>query len=95
MPEAGISRDANERVMTASEFMATMMEFDMPLDRLYLDPLLLPIGVAQPRAMEAMEAVTMFEQLNQDEAAFRADDTIAKSLPVLRNEILYCDSYPN
>ncbi len=65
MTEAGISRDANERVVAASEIMAAMMEFCVPLDRLYLDPLLLPFGVAQRQAMEAMEAVAMFKQLNQ------------------------------
>jgi 5-methyltetrahydrofolate corrinoid/iron sulfur protein methyltransferase len=64
MSEAGISRDANERVMAASEIMMAMMEFDVPLDRVYLDPLLLPIGVAQNQAVEAIEAVRMFQQLN-------------------------------
>lgn len=64
MTEAGISRDTEERVMAASTIMMAMMEFDVPLDRVFLDPLLLPIGVAQSQAMEAIEAVTMFGQLN-------------------------------
>ncbi|MDH4140106.1 MAG: dihydropteroate synthase DHPS, partial [Coriobacteriia bacterium] len=148
MTEAGVSRDANERVMAATEIMGAMMEFDVPLDRLYLDPLLLPIGVAQQQAMEAIEAVAMFKQLNdpplktvvglsniyngcpehvksplaaaflallipagldaaimdpneelqmavvrEDAAALASDDTIEKSMSVLRNETLYCDSY--
>ncbi len=148
MTEAGVSRDANERVMAATEIMAAMMEFDVPLDRLYLDPLLLPVSVAQQQAMEAMEAISMFKMLNepplksvvglsniyngcpeavksplaaaflsllipagldaaimdpndvlqmavvnQDQATLAADDTIAKSMSVLKNETLYCNSY--
>ncbi|GAB4278750.1 MAG: methyltetrahydrofolate cobalamin methyltransferase [Coriobacteriia bacterium] len=64
MTEAGVSRDTEERVMAASTIMMAMMEFDVPLERLYLDPLLLPIGVAQNQAPAAIEAVRMFKQLN-------------------------------
>lgn len=148
MTEAGVSRDANERVEAAMTIMAAMVEFDVPLDRLYLDPLLLPVGVAQQQAVEATEAINMFGMLNdpplktvvglsniyngcpehvkspmaaallallipaglsaaimdpndelqmavvdQDMAALEADDTMEKSIAVLKNEILYCDSY--
>ena len=148
MTEAGVSRDANERVEAAMTIMAAMMEFDVPLDRLYLDPLLLPVGVAQQQAMEAAEAVQMFGHLNepplktvvglsniyngcpehvkspmaaallsllipmglsaaimdpndelqmavvrQDVAVLAADDTMEKSIAVLKNETLYCNSY--
>lgn len=64
MTEAGVSRDAEERVMAASTIMMAMMEFGVPLDRVYLDPLLLPVGVAQQQATEAITAVDMFKQLN-------------------------------
>ncbi|MCL5292357.1 MAG: dihydropteroate synthase [Actinobacteria bacterium] len=64
MAEAGIPRDANERVAIAVDIMTAFMEYDIPLDRLYLDPLILPIGVAQNQALEAIEAVRMFKQLN-------------------------------
>lgn len=148
MTEAGVSRDASERVIAASDIMAAMMEFDVPLDRLYLDPLLLPIGVAQQQAMEAAEAIAMFKQLNEPplktvvglsniyngcpehvkgpmaaallallipaglDAAimdpddklqmsvarakpgeFETDEAVEKTMSVLRNETLYCDSY--
>ncbi len=148
MTEAGVSRDANERVEAAMIIMAAMAEFDVPLDRLYLDPLLLPVGVAQQQAVEATEAINMFGMLNdpplktvvglsniyngcpehvkspmaaallallipaglsaaimdpndelqmavveQDMSVLSADDTMAKSIAVLKNETLYCDSY--
>ncbi|MBI5231101.1 MAG: dihydropteroate synthase [Coriobacteriales bacterium] len=65
MDEHGVSRDANERVEKAMTIMAAMMEFDVPLDRLYLDPLLLPVGVAQQQAMEALMAIQMFKALSE------------------------------
>ena len=148
MTEAGVSRDTSERLMAATEIMGAMMEFDVPLDRVYLDPLLLPVGVAQAQAMEALESITMFKQLNdpplktvvglsniyngcpeqvksplaaaflsllipggldaaimdpndelqmavvgEDEAVLASDETLEKSIAVLRNDTLYCDSY--
>ena len=65
MTEKGVSRDANERVEAAMTIMAALMEFDVPVERLYLDPLLLPVGVAQQQALEAAEAITMFGHLNE------------------------------
>jgi 5-methyltetrahydrofolate corrinoid/iron sulfur protein methyltransferase len=143
-----VSRDANERLMAATEIMSAMMEYDVPLDRLYLDPLLLPIAVAQQQAPEALESIAMFKQLNdpplktvvglsniyngcpehvksplaaaflsllipagldaaimdpedewqmavvhEDVERLAADDAIQRSLSVLRNETLYCNSY--
>jgi 5-methyltetrahydrofolate corrinoid/iron sulfur protein methyltransferase len=148
MTEKGVSRDANERLMAATDIMGAMMEYDVPLDRLYLDPLLLPISVAQHQANEALEAIAMFKQLNDpplktvvglsniyngcpehvksplaaafltllipagldaaimdpndelqmavvnsDESALADDEAISRSISVLRNETLYCNSY--
>ncbi len=64
MTERGISRDLDERIAAAAEIMGAAMEFGVPLDRIYLDPLLLPVGVAQQQAMEAIESVRMFKQLS-------------------------------
>lgn len=64
MTKAGIPRDANERVAIAVDLMTAFMEYDIPLDRLFLDPLVLPVGVAQNQATEVIEAIRMFKQLN-------------------------------
>jgi 5-methyltetrahydrofolate corrinoid/iron sulfur protein methyltransferase len=64
MTEKGVSRDANERIECAMTIMGACMEFDIPFDRVYLDPLLLPVSVAQQQAMEAITAVSMFKQLS-------------------------------
>jgi 5-methyltetrahydrofolate corrinoid/iron sulfur protein methyltransferase len=148
MTEKGVSRDASERVLAASDIMMALMEYDIPCERCYLDPLLLPVGVAQQQALEAAEAITMFKHLsdppfktvvglsniyngcpehvkppmaaallailipagldaaimdpedemqmkvvNSDQAALELDESLQRSMQVLRNEILYCDSY--
>lgn len=64
MSAEGIPRDANERIAIAVDIMTAFGEFDVPLDRVYLDPLILPVGVAQQQAMEVIEAIKMFKQLN-------------------------------
>jgi 5-methyltetrahydrofolate corrinoid/iron sulfur protein methyltransferase len=63
MTERGISRDIDERMAAAADIMGAAMEFGVAFDRIYLDPLLLPVGVAQQQAMEALESVRMFKQL--------------------------------
>jgi 5-methyltetrahydrofolate corrinoid/iron sulfur protein methyltransferase len=148
MTEKGVSRDANERVEAAMMILAALVEFDVPAERLYLDPLLLPVSVAQQQAVEAAEAITMFGMLNEpplkttvglsniyngcpeqvksplaaallailipaglasaimdpndelqmkvartDPSVLEVDEELEKSMAVLRNETLYCDSF--
>lgn len=64
MTEAGVSRDVEERLVAATTIMAAMDQYDIPVDRLYLDPLLLPVAVAQAQAEEALTSITMFKQLS-------------------------------
>lgn len=59
----GIPRDANERVAVAAEIMAKAMEYNVPNEDLYLDPLILPVAVAQKDALEVFESIRMFKQL--------------------------------
>jgi 5-methyltetrahydrofolate corrinoid/iron sulfur protein methyltransferase len=148
MTEHGVSRDATERVEAAMTIMAALMEYDIPADRVYLDPLLLPVSVAQQQAVEAAEAIAMFKQLadppfkttvglsniyngcpehlkaplaaallailipagldsaimdsndalqmkvvRTNPAELEIDEVLGKSMAVLRNETLYCNSY--
>lgn len=65
LTKAGIPRDANERMAIAVDIIGACAEHGVPLENLYLDPLILPIGVAQQQAMEVVEAIKMFRQLNE------------------------------
>ncbi|MBE0447189.1 MAG: dihydropteroate synthase [Actinobacteria bacterium] len=64
MTSAGIPRDCNERLENAAMIMAKAMEHGVGLERIYLDPLVLPIGVAQQDAMEVVETIRQFQMLN-------------------------------
>ncbi|MDI6891994.1 MAG: dihydropteroate synthase [Actinomycetota bacterium] len=65
LTKAGIPRDANERMAIAVDIIGACAEHGVSLENLYLDPLILPIGVAQQQAMEVVEAIKMFRQLNE------------------------------
>lgn len=64
MTEKGIPRDANERMVIAVDIMTAAMEHGITPERLFFDPLILPISVAQNQAMETVEAIRMFKQLS-------------------------------
>lgn len=64
MTEAGIPRDANERAAIAVDILGAMAEHDVPLERLYLDPLILSVGVMQNQACEVMTAMALFKELS-------------------------------
>ena len=64
MTLAGIPRDRDERMVNAATIIGKAMEHGVALDRIYLDPLVLPIKVAQAEVMECIEAVRMFQELN-------------------------------
>lgn len=60
----GIPRDATERAAIAVDIMGSAMANGIDLEDLYLDPLVLPVKVAQNQASEVFEAVKLFKQLN-------------------------------
>lgn len=64
MTEKGIPRDANERMVIAYDIMMAAAEHGVPAENIFLDPLILPVCVAQNQAMEGIEAIRMFKQLN-------------------------------
>lgn len=64
MTATGIPRDANERMVIAYDIMMAAAEHGVPVENIFLDPLILPVCVAQNQAMEAIEAIRMFKQLS-------------------------------
>jgi len=63
--KGGLPADAEERAAIASEIMARAMEYGLPLDNLYLDPLILQIATTQDQARHAIEAVKLFQEMNE------------------------------
>lgn len=60
-----IPRDATERASIAVDIMTAAMTHGVDVNDLYLDPLILPIKVAQEQAAEVFEAIKLFKQLNE------------------------------
>jgi 5-methyltetrahydrofolate corrinoid/iron sulfur protein methyltransferase len=62
--KGGLPADAEERCGIAAEIMARAAEYGMPLEDLYLDPLILQVCTMQDQARHAIKAVKMFQELN-------------------------------
>jgi 5-methyltetrahydrofolate corrinoid/iron sulfur protein methyltransferase len=62
--ERGIPRNAEARAEIALTIIARAMEAGLPSDRLYLDPIVLPVSAAQDQSAAALEAVGMIRSLS-------------------------------
>lgn len=62
--KGGLPADAEERAAIAAEIMARSMEYGVPLEDLYLDPLVLQIATSQDHALKVIRAMRMFQDLN-------------------------------
>lgn len=63
MNEEGIPKDAESRVALAMELVATADAFGVPIDSLYIDPLVLPCNVAQDHGPEVFETLRQIKLL--------------------------------
>jgi 5-methyltetrahydrofolate corrinoid/iron sulfur protein methyltransferase len=64
LSKGGLPADAEDRCVIASEIMSRAMEYGMPLENVYLDPLILQICSMQDQGWQAVRAVRMFKDLN-------------------------------
>jgi 5-methyltetrahydrofolate corrinoid/iron sulfur protein methyltransferase len=62
--KGGLPADAEERTAIAAEIMARAMEYGVPLEDIYLDPLVLQIATTQDQAVKVIDAVKMFQEIN-------------------------------
>jgi 5-methyltetrahydrofolate corrinoid/iron sulfur protein methyltransferase len=62
--KGGLPADAGERAAIAADIMARAMEYGVPLEDLYLDPLVLQIATSQDHALKVIEAIKMFQEMN-------------------------------
>ncbi|MCX6652106.1 MAG: dihydropteroate synthase [Methanomassiliicoccales archaeon] len=65
MDERGVPNDAASRAEMAMLMITTAMEHEIMPDRLYLDPLVLPTKAAQDQGLKVIEALRMFQSLNE------------------------------
>lgn len=62
--KGGLPADAEERAGIAAEIMARAMEYGVPLEDLFLDPLVLQIATSQDHALKVIKTIKMFQELN-------------------------------
>ena len=62
--KGGLPADAEERAAIAAEIMARAMEYGVALEDIYLDPLVLQIATSQDHAMKVIDAIKMFQEMN-------------------------------
>jgi len=62
--ERGIPRNAEARAEIALTIIARAMEAGLPPDRLYLDPIVLPVSAAQDQSAAALAAIGLFRSLS-------------------------------
>ncbi len=62
--KGGLPADAEERSAIAAEIMARATEYGVPLEDIYLDPLVLQIATSQDHALKVIKTIGMFQELN-------------------------------
>ena len=62
--KGGLPADAEERAAIAAEIMGRAMEYGVPLEDIYLDPLVLQIATSQDHAKHVIKAIMMFQEMN-------------------------------
>jgi len=63
MDKKGVPRDKNERVEHAVKIISKCQEVDFNLNDLFLDPIVLPVNVAQAQGEEVLESIREFKFL--------------------------------
>ena len=61
MDETGTPKDADKRVENAGKLLAKAMEYDIPPDRVFLDPIVMPIKFMQEQCKEMLKAASQFQ----------------------------------
>jgi 5-methyltetrahydrofolate corrinoid/iron sulfur protein methyltransferase len=65
MDERGIPNSADARAEMAMLMITKAMEHEIMPDRLYLDPLVLPTNAAQDQGRKVVQAIQLFQGLNE------------------------------
>ncbi|HVJ48599.1 methyltetrahydrofolate cobalamin methyltransferase [Desulfitobacterium sp.] len=63
MDKKGIPKDSENRLAFAMELVAAADEFGLPMEDLFIDPLILPVNVAQEHAPEVLETLRQIKNL--------------------------------
>ena len=65
LTEKGVPPDADSRVEIIMDIVNSALEHDVPLENLYLDPVVLPVAVLQEQVYNCIEGLKIFKQLKE------------------------------
>ncbi|MHB1346766.1 MAG: dihydropteroate synthase [Candidatus Humimicrobiaceae bacterium] len=63
--EKGIPNDVDRRLEIVMNIVNSALKYEVDLENLYLDPIVLPVGVAQEQVNNCIEALKVFKQLQE------------------------------
>ncbi len=64
LDEKGVPNTAEHRVEIAAKIITAAMEHGIPMDKLYIDPITLPVNVAQDQPQKMLKAIEQFTMLS-------------------------------
>jgi 5-methyltetrahydrofolate corrinoid/iron sulfur protein methyltransferase len=64
MDKKGVPRDKNVKCELAAKILAKCMEEGLPLDDVYIDPIVLPVNVAQAQCAELLSVINEFKLIS-------------------------------
>ena len=64
LDEKGIPNDAEKRNELAMLMITTAMGYDIPVENIYIDPLILPVVAAQNQGPAVIDAINMLKMLS-------------------------------
>ncbi|PIU42057.1 MAG: methyltetrahydrofolate--corrinoid methyltransferase [Candidatus Omnitrophica bacterium CG07_land_8_20_14_0_80_42_15] len=64
MDKKGVPRDKNVKCELAAKILAKCMEMDLPLEDVYIDPIVLPVNVAQAQCAELLDVLREFKLIS-------------------------------
>ena len=64
MDKTGVPNNKDKRLDLAARIIAKAIDFDINVEDVYLDPVLLPLNVAQPQGIEVLESIRAFRLLS-------------------------------
>jgi len=68
MNAKGVPQNKDQRLELAANIVATCAEYDFPVDKLYLDPIVMPVNVSQAAMADILEAIREFKIITEPPA---------------------------
>ncbi|MDD3628532.1 MAG: dihydropteroate synthase [Actinomycetota bacterium] len=65
LTEKGVPADVDSRVEIAMDIVNSALEYDVPMENLYLDPIVLPVAVLQEQVKNCIDALKVFKELKE------------------------------